>query len=403
MNKLFPLSVVITSLFVFSCKKIVVIEATEISLSKEELVLYIGTTDTLEVTILPETTTDKWVDWISSDEKVARVFDGVVTAINAGAADIIAICGNVSDTCKLTVISAGVPGVSATEVTLSESSLNLFRDETKQLTATVSPSECTDVLQWSSSDVSVAMVTDGLVVAVGGGDAIITAKAGSKQATCPVSVTPYPKGAIDIGLVVGSGGTAYTLYWAECNLGAASREEPGDYYAWGEIETKDKYDWSTYKWGDGSGDNYHDPKLTKYNNDHDYGAVDNKLVLDIEDDAARAILGGSWRMPSREEITALINTQTNPNYTWTWKSINGNYGWEVIYLENSNSLFFPACGARGGTNIPTLSEDLDGNYWSSSIDSGWPIGGSEFWFNSGVVYPSSNRRCNGEQIRPVTD
>ena len=48
---------------------------------------------------------------------------------------------------------------------------------------------------------------------------------------------------VDLGLPSGT-------LWATCNLGASSPEEYGDYYAWGETEQKDYYDWDTYKFGE---------------------------------------------------------------------------------------------------------------------------------------------------------
>jgi hypothetical protein len=52
--------------------------------------------------------------------------------------------------------------------------------------------------------------------------------------------------------------------WATCNIGAQNPEDYGDYYAWGETETKGTYDWSTYKWCNGT-----NSTLTKYCTDSD--------------------------------------------------------------------------------------------------------------------------------------
>ena len=59
--------------------------------------------------------------------------------------------------------------------------------------------------------------------------------------------------------------------WATCNVGAEKPEEYGDYFAWGETKTKENYDWSTYKWCNGS-----EYELTKYCVSGRYGTVDNK-------------------------------------------------------------------------------------------------------------------------------
>lgn len=81
--------------------------------------------------------------------------------------------------------------------------------------------------------------------------------------------------AVDLGL---------SVKWAPCNLGAASPEEYGDYYAWGEVEPKDYYSWATYKWCKGAYD-----KLTKYCPAAywywaGYGSPDRKTSLDLSDD-----------------------------------------------------------------------------------------------------------------------
>ncbi|MBO5975390.1 MAG: hypothetical protein J6P95_06730, partial [Paludibacteraceae bacterium] len=104
-----------------------------------------------------------------------------------------------------------------------------------------------------------------------------------------VSGTENGFGYIDLGLPSG-------LKWATCNVGADSPEEYGDYFAWGETTSKTTYDWSTYKWCNGS---YY--TMTKYCDNSYYGIVDDKTVLDPEDDAAFVNMGGSWRMPTKAE------------------------------------------------------------------------------------------------------
>ena len=46
-------------------------------------------------------------------------------------------------------------------------------------------------------------------------------------------------GYVDLGL---------SVKWATCNIGAINPEEYGDYFAWGEVEPKEVYDWSTYRY-----------------------------------------------------------------------------------------------------------------------------------------------------------
>jgi hypothetical protein len=73
-------------------------------------------------------------------------------------------------------------------------------------------------------------------------------------------------------------------------MGASIPTEFGDYYAWGETETKSTYGSSNYKWYK-SGDSLN---VLKYNTDLSCGIVDNKVNLDLEDDAARVNWGGDW-------------------------------------------------------------------------------------------------------------
>ena len=100
---------------------------------------------------------------------------------------------------------------------------------------------------------------------------------------------------VDLGLPSG-------LKWATCNVDATTPEEYGGYYAWGETEEKENYCWNTYKWCNDSLST-----LTKYCTDDSYGIiVDNKTILDPEDDVAHVKWGGSWRMPTIDEYKELI-------------------------------------------------------------------------------------------------
>ena len=151
---------------------------------------------------------------------------------------------------------------------------------------------------------------------------------------------------VDLGL---------SVKWATCNVGADSPEDYGDYFAWGETEPKDYYDWSTYLWCNGSNNT-----LTKYCTYSSFGTVDNKTVLDLEDDAAHVNWGGDWRMPTLEELEELYN-----NCTWEWTTQNGVWGYTVTSRINGNSIFLPITGNRYLDNQNLV--DYYGFYWSSSL------------------------------------
>lgn len=153
--------------------------------------------------------------------------------------------------------------------------------------------------------------------------------------------------AVDLGL---------SVKWACCNVGAKKPEEYGGYYAWGETEEKSDYSRGTYKWYKYDGCDY---SITKYCTDSDYGRVDNKTVLDPEDDVAHVKWGGSWRMPTLEEQRELLN-----ECTWKWTELNGINGYRFTG-PNGNSIFLPAAGYRDGTRL--YSRGTGGYYWPSSL------------------------------------
>ena len=188
---------------------------------------------------------------------------------------------------------------------------------------------------------------------------------------------------VDLGLPIG-------LKWATCNIGATTPEGYGDYFAWGETAPKTNYDWSTYKYCNGS-----EITLTKYNTISSRGTVDNKTTLDLSDDAARANWGGSWRMPTKAELDELRN-----NCTWTWTTQNGVEGYKVTSKNNGNSIFLPAAGNRSGTSVYEVGSR--GLYWSSSLLEGYyPNRAYYLTFRSGYVDCSYYNRDWGPTVRPV--
>lgn len=182
---------------------------------------------------------------------------------------------------------------------------------------------------------------------------------------------------VDLGL---------SVMWATCNVGADSPEDYGDYFAWGETSPKSTYNWSTYKWCEGSSST-----LTKYNSKSSYGTVDKKKKLDLSDDAARANWGGSWRMPTYDELKEL-----KTECTWTWTTHNGVKGYKVTSKVNGNSIFLPAAGYRYDCSL----EDAGtyGYYWSSSLRTG-SYARCLFFGSSFVDW--NIYRYDGRSVRPV--
>ena len=185
---------------------------------------------------------------------------------------------------------------------------------------------------------------------------------------------------VDLGL---------SVKWATCNVGANKPEEYGDYFAWGETEPKSTYSWSTYKWCNGSYDTQ-----TKYCTNSSYGTVDNRTVLDKEDDAASVNWGGSWRMPTKAEQDEL-----RQQCTWTWTTQNGVNGYKVTSKSNGNSIFLPAAGYRDDSSLNYAGSG--GYYWSGSLYTDYPTSAYVLYFGSDYVGWYGYNRYYGLSVRPV--
>lgn len=291
-------------------------------------------------------------------------------------------------------------------ISLERTTLEIYEGQTYDLVATVSPDNATNkYVNWSTSDKNIATVDyfGKIVAQYTTGKCTITAVAdnGGATATCTVIVKEDPfagnvaplfystPDAVDMGL---------SVKWGSFNLGATKREEYGCYYAWGETDPKSYYHMSTYRW------NHSDGGMTKYclSSENGFGGfTDGKSVLDPEDDAAHVKLGGKWRMPTEAEMDELIATNENPGYRWTWKTLNGHNGWEIVCLANGNSLFFPAVGFFWISLHPLG----DGYYWTSTLDASGSDNARHMGFYSKEVYAGmwTGRitRDHGLCIRPV--
>ena len=172
---------------------------------------------------------------------------------------------------------------------------------------------------------------------------------------------------VDLGLPSG-------LKWATCNVGASSPEEYGDYYAWGEVNTKSDY---------------------RPSNSATYGRSMSDISGNPTYDVARKKWGSSWRIPTRKEFEELV-----VKCKWEWTTQNGKRGYKVTG-PNGNSIFLPAAGSRGE---PWLSSAGGyGYYWSSApleIDDrcAFDLGFSSSFYNVGWY-----GRDDGQSVRPVSE
>ncbi len=206
---------------------------------------------------------------------------------------------------------------------------------------------------------------------------------------------------VDLGL---------SVLWAKTNVGAETMIDYGEYFAWGETESKSEYNSDSYKYYASSSETSTDSQgleitnkytgYTKYvskSNSGTYGFkgfYDDKKELDAEDDGAFMKWGGNWRIPTSTEIAELRN-----KCTWTWATINGINGYKVtskVEGYTNKYIFLPAAGYCA----PKLNYYThDGNYMSATLSGKYVL---NLYFNS----TSHDRtdycsRYYGFSIRPV--
>ena len=168
------------------------ISVSGVSVSKTSITIKEGASESLTATVTPADASNKMVNWSSSNSSVATVDNsGRVTGVKAGSATVTVTTsdGGKTATCSVTV-EANI--INVTGVTLDKATAALTPGAEVTLAATVAPADATDkTVSWTSSDASVATVSNGKVKAVGAGKATITVKTvdGSKTATCEVTVT----------------------------------------------------------------------------------------------------------------------------------------------------------------------------------------------------------------------
>lgn len=174
---------------------------------------------------------------------------------------------------------------------------------------------------------------------------------------------------VDLGLNSG-------LKWATCNVGASRPEDYGDFYAWGEIQTKSVYT--------------DDNSLT-------YGKVFGDISSNSQYDVARAKWGDSWRLPTIIEIHELLD-----QCKWTWVTVGSHNGYRVTG-PNGNSIFFPATGCPNGDSV--RFRGTSGDYWSGTpceIDGAYCLS-----FGDGDAVRDADwcgiHRGEGHPVRPVSE
>ncbi|MBR2618106.1 MAG: Ig-like domain-containing protein, partial [Paludibacteraceae bacterium] len=314
-------------------------------------------------------------EWTSSNESVAIVSGGVVKALSAGKTTISAKYNGKKVDCtiivnnKLTILSVPDPA---------------YVNMNYKLKVTYGGDTISNAL-WTSSNIAVASVANGVLTALSAGSSILTATYNGEKAECKIVVIEPEY--VDLGL---------SVKWATCNVGAINPEDFGDYFAWGETTPKSEYSWRTYKYCNGTANS-----MTKYCTNAENGIVDNKTTLELIDDAANVNLGGDWRVPTYKELEELVN-----DCSWEWTDKNGVKGY-MITGPNCNSIFLPAAGSYYDYSIEYNTWGPYGIYYSSSLSSNdshikmMKIRVNDESVFSGVTTWDDCSRDVGRTIRPV--
>jgi len=189
-------------------------------------------------------------------------------------------------------------------------------------------------------------------------------------------------------------------YWAECNVGATKPEEYGYYFWWGDTVgyTNTGSAWISVKDGTSISFNDSGAAASTYGKDDaallSAGYIDSTGNLVAAHDAATMHLGAPWRMPTSDEIQALVD-----NCTTKWITTNGVYGRLVTGKGNyaNRSIFLPAAGDGDGSGLGYPGSC--GNIWSSTPgNSGYAC---SLGFGSGIFFQGYSYRFYGQSVRPV--
>ena len=198
---------------------------------------------------------------------------------------------------------------------------------------------------------------------------------------------------VDLGLPSGT-------LWADRNVGSNSPAGTGDFFSWGELETKSEYSWSTYMNGEMADKpdcgTAKDPVYVAHGSERD--------ISGTEFDAVEVKWGDGFEMPDSTQIAELLNSTYT---TWTWTSQKNKagtsiYGYRVtskVAGYTSNSIFIPAVGVINGTTHE--GENSLGNYWTSTrtySDAGTAYSLS---ITSSSKTLNTKLRSGGRTIRPV--
>ncbi len=172
-------------------------------------------------------------------------------------------------------------------------------------------------------------------------------------------------GYVDLGL---------SVKWAISNVGTTDPSGYGDYFAWGETKAKSEY-----------------PERNSVTYRKEMGCI----AGNPQYDAATANWGGTWRLPTKDEIDELVSKCTQE-----WTTLNNHKGYKVTG-PNGNSIFLPAAGWRLGTSLNNAGER--GHYWSATPLEDYTDDACNLYFGRSSFSRDWDNRDDGQSVRPVSE
>ena len=192
---------------------------------------------------------------------------------------------------------------------------------------------------------------------------------------------------VDLGLPSGT-------LWAKCNVGAETETDYGDYFMWGSTtpDTNTPCDWMHAPFNNGSSS-----FDETYFNTHKSEWLTEEGNLKPQYDAAHAIMGGYWRMPTKTDFDELLEGTTNEWVTnYQGSGVNG-----ILFTskKNGNTMFMPAAGSRCGSSF--YGQGDNGVVWSSLLYTDYLGGAWGLYFDSCSCYMYDDYRYGGFSVRGV--
>lgn len=320
----------------------------------------------------------------SSDEKVATVkgsYDKVeITGVDAGTATITVRDRTLQKTAK---ISVHVTGIQTFVLAASTVSVPMYEDRS----VTIERGDGPFHIYGGDEKIAVAKLGGGtpiifpgdkyavVVSGVSEGTTTFNVYNEATNQTLPLTVkVTAEKVAITDERIVDLG---LSVNWANCNVGAVEPQEYGDYFAWGEVESKDVFSPNNYKY-------YSNGKFKDIGSD----------ISGTQYDAATHVMGKDWRMPTKAEYEELIS-----KCEWKFITYRKVRGWKVTG-PSGNSIFLPATGYI--LNDWNENVSIDGFYWSSIITDNLREVHTLFTsMRDYKMYSSHMNRFEGRTIRAV--